>query len=45
MGRVTQREGTRAAEIARGVAGVAKVVKVFEYIDESQVPALSNGAR
>jgi osmotically-inducible protein OsmY len=30
MGRVTEREATRAAEIARGVSGVAKVVKVFE---------------
>ena len=37
MGRVTQREGTRAAEIARGVAGVQKVVKVFEYISEDDV--------
>ena len=30
MGRVTEREATRAAEIARGVSGVVKVVKVFE---------------
>jgi osmotically-inducible protein OsmY len=37
MGRVTQREGNRAAEIARGVAGVQKVVKVFEYISEDDV--------
>jgi osmotically-inducible protein OsmY len=37
MGRVTQREGTQAADIARGVAGVTKVVKVFEYISEDDV--------
>jgi len=37
MGRVTQREGAQAADIARGVAGVTKVVKVFEYITEDDV--------
>jgi osmotically-inducible protein OsmY len=37
MGRVTQREGAQAADIARGVAGVTKVVKVFEYISEDDV--------
>ena len=42
MGRVTQREGTRAAEVARGVAGVQKVVKVFEYISEDDVRQMSN---
>lgn len=36
MGRVTQREGTQAADIARGVRGVTKVVKVFEYISEDE---------
>ena len=36
MGRVTQREGAQAAEIARGVSGVTKVVKVFEYITEGE---------
>ncbi|WP_229218698.1 BON domain-containing protein [Rugamonas brunnea] len=36
MGRVTQREGTIAAEVARGVSGVTKVVKVFEYISEEE---------
>jgi len=36
MGRVTQREGNQAAEIARGVSGVYKVVKVFEYITEEE---------
>jgi len=42
MGRVTQREGTRAAEIARGVPGVQKVVKVFEYITEDDVQQMAN---
>ncbi|SFF61667.1 Osmotically-inducible protein OsmY, contains BON domain [Duganella sp. CF458] len=37
MGRVTQREGAQAADIARGVAGVTKVVKVFEYITDEDV--------
>lgn len=36
MGRVTQREGAQAADIARGVSGVTKVVKVFEYITEDE---------
>jgi osmotically-inducible protein OsmY len=42
MGRVTQREGTRASEIARGVAGVQKVVKVFEYISDDDVRQMSS---
>jgi osmotically-inducible protein OsmY len=29
---VTQQEADDAVEIARGVSGVEKVVKVFEYI-------------
>jgi len=37
MGRVTEREGTRAAEIARGVSGVVKVVKVFEILSEAEL--------
>ena len=36
MGRVTQREGTIGADVARGVSGVTKVVKVFEYITEEE---------
>jgi osmotically-inducible protein OsmY len=36
MGRVTQREGQIAADVARGVSGVTKVVKVFEYISEEE---------
>jgi osmotically-inducible protein OsmY len=41
MGRVTQREGNRAAEVARGVNGVQKVVKIFEYISEDELKQLS----
>ena len=40
MGRVTQREGQLAADIARGVSGVQKVVKIFEYISEEEMRAL-----
>jgi len=41
MGRVSPDEGNRAAEVARGVSGVQKVVKVFEYIGEDEVRQLS----
>jgi osmotically-inducible protein OsmY len=44
MGRVTQREGNRAAEVARGVSGVQKVVKVFEYISEDDVRQMSHAS-
>ena len=37
MGRVTEREATRASEIARGVGGVSKVVRVFDVITESEL--------
>lgn len=37
MGRVTQREAKRSAEIARGVDGVRKVVRVFEVISEEEL--------
>ena len=37
MGRVTEREANRAVEIARGVSGVTKVVKLFEIITEQQL--------
>lgn len=42
MGRVTQREGQLAGEVARGVSGVQKVVKVFEYISEDDLRQLSS---
>jgi osmotically-inducible protein OsmY len=37
MGRVTQREADRAAEVARGVSGVAKVVKVFDVATDGEL--------
>ena len=37
MGRVTEREATRAADIARGVSGVRKVVRVFEIVGEAEL--------
>ncbi len=37
LGRVTQREGTQLAELARSVSGVQKVVKVFEEISEEEL--------
>jgi len=41
MGRVTEREATRAAQVTAGVAGVRKVVKVFEYISEDELRQMS----
>jgi osmotically-inducible protein OsmY len=41
MGRVTQREGQLAANLASGVGGVQKVVKVFEYISDDDLKNLS----
>ena len=40
MGRVTREEGDRAAETARGVSGVQKVVKVFEYLSDTELTQL-----
>ena len=37
MGRVSQREATRASDIARGVGGVSKVVRVFEIVSEEEI--------
>ncbi len=42
MGRVTQREGQQAGEVARSVGGVQKVVKIFEYISEEDLRQLAN---
>ena len=41
MGIVTEREATRAADIARGVSGVHKVVKVFEIVSEAELASMS----
>jgi osmotically-inducible protein OsmY len=37
MGRVTQRESDRVTEIARGISGVKRVVRVFETITEDEL--------
>lgn len=37
MGRVTEREASRAADVARGVGGVRKVVRAFEIITEEEL--------
>jgi osmotically-inducible protein OsmY len=42
MGRVTHREGDLAAEVTRGVDGVQKVVKIFEYIGEDELKRLTH---
>lgn len=42
MGRVTQREGNLAANVASSVNGVQKVVKVFEYISEDDYRQLTS---
>ena len=41
MGRVTQREANRAADIARGVDGVKKVVRIVEIISEEELQSLT----
>jgi osmotically-inducible protein OsmY len=42
MGRVTQREGKLAAEVARNAANkIRKVVKLFEYISEDELKDLT----
>jgi osmotically-inducible protein OsmY len=40
MGRVTEREATRATELARGVSGVQKVVRVFEVLSEAELATI-----
>ncbi len=40
MGRVTEREAGRAADVARGVSGVLKVVRVFEVVTEAELADL-----
>ena len=37
MGRVTEREAGRATDIARGVSGARKVVRVFEIVTEAEL--------
>ena len=40
MGRVTEREAGRATELARGISGVQKVVRVFEILTEAELTDL-----
>jgi len=42
MGLVTQREGNIAADVAKGVSGVTRVVKIFEYISEEDARTRQN---
>jgi osmotically-inducible protein OsmY len=44
MGRVTEREAERGADIARSVSGVQKVVRVFEILTEAELAALGTAA-
>jgi osmotically-inducible protein OsmY len=42
MGLVTPREGNIAADVAKGVSGVTRVVKIFEYISEEDARSRQN---
>ena len=42
MGRVTQREAQRATDVVRGVSGVKRVVRVFEYISEDELKGMQS---
>jgi osmotically-inducible protein OsmY len=42
MGRVTQREAQRATDVVRGVSGVKRVVRVFEYITEEELKGMQS---
>jgi osmotically-inducible protein OsmY len=45
MGRVTAREADRAADLARSIGGVQKVVRVFEVISEADLAALGRDGK
>ena len=42
MGRVTAREAERATQIARGVGGVTRVVRVFEIITDEELARITS---
>ena len=44
MGRVTEREANRGAQLASQVSGVEKVVKVFEVVSERDLAGLGSGS-
>jgi osmotically-inducible protein OsmY len=41
MGRVTEREASRAVELARSISGVNKVVRVFDVISEEELARIA----
>ncbi len=43
MGRVTEREATRSTELTRSIAGVERVVPVFEMLSEAELASMSRG--
>jgi osmotically-inducible protein OsmY len=45
MGRVTEREAARATELARGVPGVTKVIRVFELLSEEELANLGRNPK
>ncbi|KNZ31241.1 MAG: transporter [Methylibium sp. NZG] len=45
MGRVTEREATRATEVAQRVPGVLKVVRVFDILTEAELAELPRVSR
>jgi osmotically-inducible protein OsmY len=40
MGRVTQSEAKRATDVVRGIGGVKRVVRVFDYLTEDELRAM-----
>jgi osmotically-inducible protein OsmY len=44
MGRVTQRESDRAAEVVRSTSGVKKVIRVFDIITEQELARLQSSS-
>ena len=42
LGRVTEREAARAAELARSISGVQKVVRVFDILTEAELATLGD---
>ena len=44
MGRVTEREAARGAELARSVTSVQKVVRVFEILSEEELASLGRSS-
>lgn len=45
LGRVTEREATRATAVARSISGVQKVVRVFEILSEEELAELTRAGQ